>query len=102
MRDAIAVLIPTTSPRTFTSGPPELPGLIGASTWMKFSYPWRFRMPTPVRFNAETIPWVIEPTYPNGLPNAMIQSPFCKSSLLPHFAGISRSASIFTTPARPW
>src|SRR5437764_14206420 len=28
------VLIPTTSPRAFTSAPPELPGLIAASVWM--------------------------------------------------------------------
>ena len=28
---AIAVLMPTTSPSAFTSGPPELPGLIAAS-----------------------------------------------------------------------
>ena len=28
------VLMPTTSPRAFTSGPPELPGLIAASVWM--------------------------------------------------------------------
>ena len=31
------MLMPTTSPRMLTSGPPLLPGLIGASTWMKFS-----------------------------------------------------------------
>src|ERR671927_288446 len=31
----MALLIPMTSPRTFTSGPPELPGLIAASVWMK-------------------------------------------------------------------
>jgi hypothetical protein len=29
----IAVFIPMTSPRTFSSGPPELPGLIAASVW---------------------------------------------------------------------
>ena len=30
-----------TSPRTFTSGPPELPGLIAASVWMKsWMLPW--------------------------------------------------------------
>ena len=33
----MAVLIPMTSPRRLTSGPPELPGLIEASVWMKFS-----------------------------------------------------------------
>jgi len=30
----MAVLIPTTSPRAFISGPPELPKLIAASVWM--------------------------------------------------------------------
>ena len=33
----IAVLIPMTSPLTLMSGPPELPKLIAASVWMKFS-----------------------------------------------------------------
>ncbi len=37
LRLAIAVFMPTTSPRAFESGPPELPGLIAASVWMKFS-----------------------------------------------------------------
>ena len=31
----IAVAMPTISPSTLTSGPPELPGLIEASVWMK-------------------------------------------------------------------
>ena len=30
---ASAVLMPTTSPAAFTSGPPEFPGLIAASVW---------------------------------------------------------------------
>ena len=30
-----AVAIPMTSPRRFMTGPPELPGLIDASVWMK-------------------------------------------------------------------
>ena len=30
----IAVLMPMTSPRTLSSGPPELPGLIAASVWI--------------------------------------------------------------------
>ena len=33
----IAVLIPITSPARFSSGPPELPGLMAASVWMKSS-----------------------------------------------------------------
>lgn len=31
---AMAVLMPTTSPNSFTNGPPEFPGLIAASVWM--------------------------------------------------------------------
>ena len=44
----MAVLMPTTSPSRFTSGPPLLPGLIAASVWRKSSgrrcrdcVPWR-------------------------------------------------------------
>ena len=37
VRVAMAVFMPTTSPRRFTSGPPELPGLMAASVWMKSS-----------------------------------------------------------------
>jgi hypothetical protein len=33
----MAVLIPMTSPRKLTRGPPEFPGLMEASVWMKFS-----------------------------------------------------------------
>ena len=33
---ATAVLMPTTAPEASTSGPPELPGLIAASVWMRF------------------------------------------------------------------
>ncbi len=32
----IAVLMPMTSPRTLSSGPPELPGLMAASVWITF------------------------------------------------------------------
>src|SRR2546422_185897 len=49
-----------TSPRRFTSGPPELPGLIDASVWMKFSY---VVIPTSDRPVALTTPTVrlVEP-----------------------------------------
>ncbi len=33
----MAVLMPISSPRMLTSAPPELPGLIAASVWMKSS-----------------------------------------------------------------
>ena len=32
---AAMLFTPTTCPAMFTSGPPELPGLIAASVWMK-------------------------------------------------------------------
>ena len=35
--DAIMVLMPMTSPCEFSSGPPELPGLMAASVWMASS-----------------------------------------------------------------
>ncbi len=34
-RVKICELMPTTSPSRFSSGPPELPGLIATSVWMK-------------------------------------------------------------------
>ena len=34
-REKIAVLMPTSRPCVSTSAPPELPGLIAASVWMK-------------------------------------------------------------------
>ena len=36
-RDRMLEGMPTSSPRMFTSAPPELPGLIDASVWMKSS-----------------------------------------------------------------
>ena len=35
--EKIAVLMPISSPRALTSAPPEFPGLIAASVWMKSS-----------------------------------------------------------------
>jgi hypothetical protein len=35
--EKIVLLIPTRLPAVSTSAPPELPGLIGASVWMKSS-----------------------------------------------------------------
>ena len=34
-REKIAVLMPTSRPPMSTSAPPELPGLMAASVWMK-------------------------------------------------------------------
>ena len=69
----IAVLMPITSPCRFTSGPPELPGLIAASVWRKSS-----KGPWPIwRALALMIPAVTVACSPNGEPTAMTQSPTC-------------------------
>ena len=54
-RVKIAVLIPMRLPAASTSAPPELPGLMAASVWMKFSKVLRPRSLRPV---ALTIPMV--------------------------------------------
>ena len=52
----IAVLMPTTSPSALTSGPPELPGLMAASVWIRWS---RRSSPALIaRSLADTIPLV--------------------------------------------
>ena len=38
--EAMAVLMPTTFPAASSSGPPELPGLMAASVWMRFVSDW--------------------------------------------------------------
>ena len=69
--EKIAVLIPTTAPRLSMSGPPELPGLMDASVWMKSSYG-----PLPMnRSLALTMPVVTVWSSPKGLPMAMTGSP---------------------------
>ena len=63
----IAVLIPTTSPCMFTSGPPELPGLMAASVCKKSSNgPW-----SSCRALALMMPAVTVACRPNGEPTAM-------------------------------
>jgi hypothetical protein len=62
---AICELTPITRPRASSSGPPELPGLIGASVWMTLSMlkplgAWISR-PSP-----ETIPEVAVRSSPSG------------------------------------
>ena len=72
LREKIAVLMPTNSPFMFTRAPPELPGLMAASVWMKKP---RSVMPTWVRATAETMPLVTVWPTPNGLPSASTRSP---------------------------
>jgi len=80
--EKIAEFMPITWPSVLNSGPPELPGLIGASIWMKSS-----NSPAPrSRPRAETMPAETEPPRPNGLPQATTQSPTSTAALSPHTA----------------
>ena len=66
----IAVAIPITSPARLTSGPPELPRLIAASVWMKFSNDVSRVRPIALPL-ALTTPTVTVWSSSNGLPIAM-------------------------------
>ena len=81
----MAVLSPMTSPLRFTSGPPELPGLMEASVWMKFSY---VAMPTSERPVALMTPTVTVWSSPKGFPMAMAHSPTRSASELPSAATV--------------
>ena len=77
---AIAVLMPMTLPSASSSGPPELPGLIAASVWMRLLRDWS---PSVVieRPLAETMPLVTEFEYvPSGLPMATTSWPTLSAS----------------------
>jgi uncharacterized Ntn-hydrolase superfamily protein len=79
--DRICELMPTSSPRVFTSAPPELPWLIGASVCRKSS---KLPSPSPVaRPFALMIPIVTVCPTPIGLPTASTTSPTRTWSELP-------------------
>ena len=91
----IAVLIPITRPSRLSSGPPEFPGLMDASVWMKFSY---VVTPTRLRAVADTIPAVTVRSRPNGLPMAITHWPTRSRSESPiSAAGSGAFASTFST-----
>jgi hypothetical protein len=68
----MAVLMPSRLPLMSTSAPPELPGLMAASVWMKFS---KVLMPSWLRPSALTMPLVTVWPTPKGLPMASTRSP---------------------------
>ena len=71
--ETIWELIPINSPRVFTSAPPELPWLMGASVCRKS---WKLPLPEPVaRPFALMMPDVTVSPTPNGLPTARQTSP---------------------------
>ena len=99
----ISVLIPTTPPQRSTSGPPELPGLIGASVWIMGSS----ETPGSSRLRPLTIPRVIVWSSPIGLPMATTSSPTLTSDESPRRAAGSaaalstRSSAMSSTGSRP-
>src|SRR5436190_970611 len=72
-----ATLTPITSPSAFTSAPPELPGEIGASVWIRSTSPGVFPPDGIERCSPETIPAVTVFSNPSGLPIAIATSPTC-------------------------
>ena len=94
VREKIAVLMPSRLPLASTSAPPELPGLMAASVWMKFS---KVLMPSWLRPSALTIPEVTVWPTPNGLPIASTTSPTWSASVSPKVIAGSRSRLIFST-----
>ncbi|MNS21726.1 hypothetical protein D3C72_534950 [compost metagenome] len=70
-RAAIAVFTPITSPRKLSSGPPELPGLIGASVCKKSTREFMAMS----RLIADRMPEVTVCERPKGLPTATTNWP---------------------------
>jgi hypothetical protein len=72
--EAIMVLMPITSPREFSSGPPELPGLMAASVWIASS----IGAPSEPRMSRMELmmPRVMVPLRPKGIADGI--------DLLPH------------------
>ncbi len=88
------LLTPIRLPAVSTSAPPELPGLIAASVWMKSS---KRLMPRWLRPSALTMPIVTVLPNPNGLPIASTMSPTWTVSTLPSVIAGRLSPSVFST-----
>src|SRR5262245_18660918 len=110
--EAMAVLMPTTSPWVLTRAPPELPGLIAASVWMASMTTaceapelppnglWSSAPSVTERPRALTMPDETEPSRPSGLPMASTVSPTCRLPLLPNLAGLSPDTFLAWMTAR--
>ena len=90
--DAMAELIPTSSPFMLTSAPPELPGFTAASVWMaSITVLWSDWAPPARtgRFSAETMPVVTVPDNPSGDPTAATACPSVNVAEVPRAMGVS-------------
>src|SRR3989338_1260025 len=102
--DTMAELIPITSPRRFSKGPPELPGFIAVSVCITFSRRSDISPELAVteRDSPEIIPFDTElENWPRALPMATTVCPISKPSESPNTTVANPTASIFTT-ARSW
>jgi hypothetical protein len=93
---AIWELMPMTRPRASSSGPPELPGLIGASVWMTLS----ISKPSGARISRsrpETMPEVAVCSSPKGEPMATASWPTSTRSESAKGSGRSAGASSGST-----
>ena len=77
---------PITWPDAFSSGPPEFPWLIGASTWIESPIVKSFGE-SMLRWSALTIPLVTVCESPKGLPIATTGSPTWTASEFPSESG---------------
>ena len=94
--EAIAVLMPISSPRVLTSAPPELPGFTAASVWMNDSIFISALRMLMLRALALTMPAVTVDVRLKGLPTANTHSPMWRLSELPNEMIGRLSASIFS------
>ena len=91
--EAMAELMPTSSPFMFTRAPPELPGLIAASVWMaSMTDAWLVEELSPEaltgRFRALMMPEVTVPARPRGEPMATTFWPTATVLELPMAMGV--------------
>ena len=80
------VLMPITSPSALSSGPPELPGLIAASVWIRSKRFPEIPSWATLRLRLLMMPIVTVFSNPKGLPTAIAQSPTLNRSESPRAA----------------
>ncbi len=85
--DMIIVLTPITLPPMSSNGPPEFPGLMGASVWIIFGMENGVDPDFSVLPRALTIPWVMVHVSPKGLPMATASCPTTSLSESPRGSG---------------
>ena len=78
------------------TGPPELPGLIAASVWIRCSIGGLPGPPSSVRSSAETMPVVTVPDSPSGEPMAATAWPSFRLADVPSAIEALSTSGVFT------